>query len=123
MTRRLHDYVLRGGTLPSKSDDQSEAGGGSAVPGRHGTDTKAAMIYGWAEGAYGNLQHLDEFETLLLVAGGSGVSFSLPIMRDIVRRARKAQVSGERASNDGVATKRLVFVWIIKLHGKSPGCR
>ena len=72
-------------------------------------------IYAWSEGPYGNLHHLNEYETLLLVAGGSGVSFTLPIMLDIVRR-RKTMVSPS-GSSEPVATSRVTFLWIIRDEG------
>lgn len=67
----------------------------------------------WAEGPYGNLTHFDYFPTVLLVAGGTGVSFCLPIMMDIIRRARSMRLGGSEA----VATERLTFVWIVKEKG------
>ncbi|KAG8996567.1 hypothetical protein FRB93_000709 [Tulasnella sp. JGI-2019a] len=65
----------------------------------------------WAEGPYGNLTHLDYYQTLLLVAGGSGVSFTLPIMLDLVRRARSMYLGHTSVA---VATERVSFVWVIK---------
>lgn len=97
MTRRLRDYALQQSqssssppspdatVIPSPATDATNTNrdteAGAAYP------LGSARIYAWAEGAYGNLQHLDGFETLVLFAGGSGVSFTLPVMLDVVRRA------------------------------------
>lgn len=78
----------------------------------------------WLEGPYGNLSHLDYYQTLLLVAGGSGVSFTLPIMLDLVRRARSMHLGVNQDSEkfefneDSIATERLTFVWIVKKESK-----
>jgi hypothetical protein len=80
----------------------------------------------WTEGPYGNQQYLDFYATLVLVAGGSGVSFTLPVMMDIVRRARGMWDATQRENGtgdakewngDAVATLRLTFIWIIKKQG------
>ncbi|KAK4698578.1 hypothetical protein P7C70_g7694, partial [Phenoliferia sp. Uapishka_3] len=72
---------------------------------------KATLSPCWAEGPYGNLSHLDYYQTVLLVAGGSGVSFTLSVMQDIVRRARSMSLGHSEVA---VATERLTFVWVIK---------
>lgn len=60
----------------------------------------------------GNLQHLgEEFQTVLLVAGGSGLTFTFPLMLDIVRRAHSMDLGHAEVA---VATERLTFVWIIR---------
>jgi len=55
--------------------------------GLHTTEQESA-VRGLRVVSDGHLQHFgQEYQTLLLVAGGSGISFTLPIMLDIVRRA------------------------------------
>lgn len=65
----------------------------------------------WGEGPYGTRSNLDYYQTVLLVAGGSGVSFALPVMLDMVRRARSMSLGHREVA---VATERLTFVWIIR---------
>lgn len=77
----------------------------------------AALSPVWVEGAYGNLSHLDYYQTVLLVAGGSGVSFTLPLALDMVRRRRSMYLG---TSEIAVATERLTFVWIIRDPSTSP---
>lgn len=61
-----------------------------------------------------SLQHLDYFQTLMLVSGGSGVTFTLPLMLDIVRRARSMHLGHPELS---VATSRLTWIWTIREEG------
>lgn len=68
----------------------------------------------WLEGPYGNLNSLDYYQTLLLVAGGSGCSFTLPLMLDYVRRARSMYLGNTEVA---VAIERLTFVWVIREEG------
>lgn len=63
----------------------------------------------WTEGAYGHNLKLHRFERVLLVTGGSGVSFALPLLLDLVRRIKNDREGGKR-----IATQRLTWVWIIK---------
>jgi len=60
----------------------------------------------------------EDFNTLLLVAGGSGVSYTLSTSMDLVRRARAMYV-GSDCKTIAVATKRLSFVWMVKTPGES----
>lgn len=80
-----------------------------AKPASH--NPNAALSPVWVEGAYGLLSHLDYYQTVLLVAGGSGVSFTLPLLLDMVRRRRSMYLG---KSECAVATERLTFVWIIR---------
>lgn len=144
MTRRLRDFALKQSlTTPTRNTTSITVP--NAETSATNTDAEAASplgsarIYAWAEGAYGNLQHLDEFETLVLFAGGSGVSFTLPVMLDVVRRAALFSRNGEKAtalnsdagtgrwtgrkkaskhSRGAVSTVKLHFVWTIKYDGK-----
>lgn len=56
---------------------------------------------------------MNEFESLLLVAGGSGISYTLPLLWDTVRRARSMRPPYNNL-RDAVATTRIVFVWVIR---------
>jgi len=64
-----------------------------------------ALPLTYTEGPYGRRCRFgDDYETLVLFAGGSGVSFALPIILDIVRRAR-AMTLGKCA--EAVVTQRI----------------
>jgi len=129
LTRRLYDLAMgdeesKIATPQSPASEKTMARRWSSQPLRKkksfgdllSTFPTATIAPVWVEGAYGNLTHLDWYPTLLLVAGGSGVSFTLPILLDIVRR-RRAMCLGDR--DVAVATERLIFVWTIRDPGAS----
>lgn len=65
----------------------------------------------------GHEQYLGEdYDTLVLVAGGSGVSYALSSAMDIVRRAR-AMHDGKAHKSLGITTNRLSFIWTVKKPG------
>jgi hypothetical protein len=67
----------------------------------------------------GHEKHLGEdYDTLVLISAGSGVSYCLSNALDIVRRA-KAMHSKAGDRKIAVATKRLSFIWVVKKPGKS----
>ncbi|KII86617.1 hypothetical protein PLICRDRAFT_261819 [Plicaturopsis crispa FD-325 SS-3] len=108
VTKKLYEVAISG------SDDDTSAADTivetkNAV--RHKKRWPCKAIYAWTEGPYGNLQHLDYFQTLMLVSGGSGVTFTLPLMLDIVRRARSMHLGHPELS---VATSRLTWIWTIR---------
>lgn len=60
----------------------------------------------------------EDYDTLVLVSAGSGVSYCLSNALDIVRRA-KAMHSQSGDRKIAVATKRLSFIWVVKKPGMS----
>lgn len=64
------------------------------------------------DGPYGGCSiDLGEYESVLLFGGGSGVTFTLGMLDDIVGRVVKfARKGGER-------TKRIEFAWCIRSYG------
>ncbi|KAG6853299.1 hypothetical protein C0991_005354 [Blastosporella zonata] len=63
------------------------------------------------EGPYGSPPRLEGSDTVVLIAGGSGVSFTLPLLLDTVRRAKKGDVH----------CQKVIFIWAIRDAG-SLGC-
>jgi ferric-chelate reductase len=65
------------------------------------------------DGPYGGCSlDLGEYESVLLVAGGAGVTFTLGLLDDLVGRiVRHQRVGGER-------TRRVEFAWAIRSFGK-----
>lgn len=64
------------------------------------------------DGPYGGCSiDLGEYESVLLFSGGSGVTFALGMLDDIVGRVVKLGRSG------GERTKRIEFVWSISSFG------
>lgn len=72
------------------------------------------------EGPYGRIRPLRQFDTIFLIAGSSGATFTIPLMRDIVSRwkeqlpGRVVASSRSAFSNKAAATRYIRFVWVIK---------
>jgi hypothetical protein len=63
----------------------------------------------------------EDYNTLMLVAGGSGVSYTLSNAMDLVRRARAMHI-GSEDKTIAIATRRLQFVWMVKKPGMYLAC-
>ncbi|PVF96481.1 hypothetical protein CPB86DRAFT_507131 [Serendipita vermifera] len=79
-TRKLHDYAAL----------------------HHGEKVMAL-----ADGPYGRPPPVNTFSTVVLVAGGSGASFTVPLLLDIIAAANSQKS----------LVKRVVFVWSVKDNG------
>ncbi|KAH0548575.1 hypothetical protein GP486_007881 [Trichoglossum hirsutum] len=72
------------------------------------------------EGPYGRIRPLQQFDTVILLAGSTGASFTMPLMRDIVGRwsgGGRTQRSGVLrlfGRSQGVVTRKVRFVWVVK---------
>ncbi|KAI0774396.1 ferric reductase NAD binding domain-containing protein [Fomes fomentarius] len=67
---------------------------------RNGTCRVPAFV----DGPYGCPPDLKNYSTCILIAGGSGVSYTLPLLLDIVHNARKGTSS----------VRRVIFVWAVR---------
>ncbi|KAI2710341.1 hypothetical protein CBS147332_6042 [Penicillium roqueforti] len=70
------------------------------------------------EGPYGSIRPLRQFDSVVLLAGGMGATFTVPLLRDIVS-AWKLESNDSKEPIPAriarlTATKRLRFVWVIK---------
>lgn len=98
-TRRFFHYASRDRIL----------GTGQTVP-----VTRGRTVF--VEGPYGTLRPLRQFDSVVLLAGGMGATFTIPLLRDIVS-AWKEECDGEKVSHRVyrlAATKRIRLVWVIK---------
>lgn len=71
------------------------------------------------DGPYGRIRPLQQFDSVVFFAGGIGVTFTLPLLRDLVRTWRlRGRSDGAEAPRTkqavGVVTRRVRFVWIVK---------
>ena len=57
------------------------------------------------EGPYGLHRPFAQFDSVVFVAGSTGATFTMPLMRDIVRRWK---------SHINTVTKHIEFVWVLK---------
>jgi len=97
-SRALNQFARNNGYLVSeKTDDQQ-----STTP-----------VHVMVDGPYGGCTlDLGQYETVLLIAGGAGVTFTLGMLDDIVGRC----VRLGRQSNE--KTRRIEFVWCMKSFGE-----
>ncbi|KAG2095879.1 FAD-binding domain-containing protein, partial [Suillus discolor] len=65
---------------------------------------KKEAIKVFVDGPYGPSPDLGSYDTCVLVAGGSGVSYTLPVFLNIIERVRKGKSS----------CTRVVFIWSIR---------
>jgi len=65
------------------------------------------------DGPYGGCSiDLGDYETVFLLAGGSGITFTLGLLDDIVGRCLK------KGRRNGEKTRRIEFAWCIKSFGR-----
>ncbi|CDO68687.1 hypothetical protein BN946_scf184652.g14 [Trametes cinnabarina] len=70
----------------------------------HAERSGQTRVPAFVDGPYGCPPDLSKYETCILIAGGSGVSYTLPLLLDLVHRAR-AETSDVR---------RVIFVWAVR---------
>ncbi|KAL8868892.1 MAG: hypothetical protein Q9174_004684 [Haloplaca sp. 1 TL-2023] len=72
------------------------------------------------EGPYGRIRPLRQFDSVFLIAGSSGATFTAPLMRDIVsnwwkhRNNRRCGWAHPAFAFQGAATRLIRFIWVIK---------
>ena len=105
-TRALNEYAL---------EEQARLGGGSESEKSEKAANAAPLVQVMMDGAYGGCSvDLGEYESVLLVAGGSGATFTLGLLDDIVARCVKlGRPHGEK-------TRRIEFAWCVRSYGKHP---
>jgi predicted ferric reductase len=84
-TNTIHDHTL---CLPPQS-----------------SETKTVFL----DGPYGRLRPLEQFDTVILLAGSTGATFTVPLLRDLLRRHAEALPT---------VTRKIRFVWVVKSRGQ-----
>ncbi|EKM76674.1 hypothetical protein AGABI1DRAFT_78091 [Agaricus bisporus var. burnettii JB137-S8] len=69
----------------------------------HNSDISKSIGTVLIDGPYSSPPRLVGYDSVLLIAGGSGVSFTLPLLLDLLER-----------SKSGMACRRLTFVWTVR---------
>ncbi|KIM37682.1 hypothetical protein M413DRAFT_448216 [Hebeloma cylindrosporum] len=79
---------------------------------KHADDPLELPVQVMVDGPYGGCSvDLGGYETVVLIAGGSGITFTLGLLDDIVGRCvRKGRENGER-------TRRIEFAWCVRSFG------
>ncbi|OCH90700.1 hypothetical protein OBBRIDRAFT_582310 [Obba rivulosa] len=99
--------ALDGTEGPEEKDVVFLIRGRSGFTGRlrdHATQNGVCSVPAFVDGPYGCPPDLTKYTTCILIAGGSGVSYTLPLLLNLVHKARanRSQV------------RRVVFVWAIR---------
>lgn len=72
------------------------------------------------DGPYSRIRPLPQFDSVLFLAGATGATFTVPLMRDIVQRwvgtgtGTGSGVSRKFAPPSGAVTRHVRFVWVVK---------
>lgn len=70
------------------------------------------------EGPYGRIRPMKQFDSVMLIAGSSGGTFTIPLLRDIVQswrlRNERPASRWSWATPNGAATRYLRCVWVVK---------
>ncbi|KAL9059346.1 MAG: hypothetical protein Q9162_001215 [Coniocarpon cinnabarinum] len=69
--------------------------------------------------SYGSMRSLRQFDSVVLMAGSTGATFAVPLLRDIVEQWRlsaRPEMFSKRSllSQSGAVTRRVRFVWVVK---------
>ena len=78
--------------------------------GAEGATSKTVTI----EGPYGRMRPLRQFDSVVLFAGSTGATFTMPLLRDIVFGWREGNAAGTLLQPGGVVTRHVRFVWVVK---------
>lgn len=78
------------------------------------------------EGPYGCIRTLRQFDSVVLIAGSTGATFTYPLLRDIVQgwteNSSGAGLSNRKRSmfgkQSGAVTRHVRFVWVVKSRGQ-----
>ncbi|KAL1304831.1 hypothetical protein AAFC00_003758 [Neodothiora populina] len=65
------------------------------------------------EGPYGRIRPLKQFDSVVLLAGSTGASFTMPLVRDLIE-SWKTWSKASKSSRNRVVTRRIRYVWIVK---------
>ncbi|KAI9844086.1 MAG: hypothetical protein M1837_005800 [Sclerophora amabilis] len=74
------------------------------------------------DGPYGRMRSLHQFDSVILFAGGTGATFTIPLMRDLVRQWTQSDASTKKPNLvQGMVrpvTRHIRFVWVVKGRGQ-----
>lgn len=77
----------------------------------HASQTGNNSAAAYVDGPYGSPPCLHRYTTCVLVAGGSGISYTLPLLLDLIRRS---SIGGS------LEVRRVLFVWAVRGDGHLP---
>ncbi|GAB7348060.1 hypothetical protein MBLNU459_g6094t1 [Dothideomycetes sp. NU459] len=65
------------------------------------------------EGPYGCIRPLKQFDSVVFLAGSTGATFTMPLLRDLVRSWSKASIQS-KSTRERPVVRRIRSVWIVK---------
>ncbi|KKZ59908.1 hypothetical protein EMCG_05294 [[Emmonsia] crescens] len=89
------------------------------ILGEEGASSGNVKLVG-VEGPYGRIRPLRQFDSLVLLAGGMGATFTMPLMRDVVEGwksewlSKTSQRRSLLSSPNRSVTNRIRFIWVIR---------
>ncbi len=111
-TRALNAYALANSTSCSLTQQSSKEKEIETEEKVSWLETAGTQVQVMIDGPYGGSSvELGDYESVLLVAGGSGATFTIGLFDDIVGRCIKLGRSG------GDKTRRIEFAWCINSFG------
>jgi NAD(P)H-flavin reductase len=68
------------------------------------------------DGPYSSIRPLRQFDSLVLLAGSTGATFTVPLMRDVVQdwMNTKSDVTKGNVQTAGVVTRYIHFIWVVR---------
>ncbi|RDW80077.1 metalloreductase [Coleophoma cylindrospora] len=94
-TKRFFNYAQK--AFPTQSSSRNEG--------------KPVLI----EGPYARIRPLRQFDTLLFIAGSTGATFTMPLMRDLVQQWHNPKRNSKfDFAAGGAVTRHIRFVWVVK---------
>ncbi|KAL9125378.1 MAG: hypothetical protein Q9217_005413 [Psora testacea] len=102
-TKRFYAHAAKCQSLPTSNKDLRPE------------QTFCAVI----DGPYGQMRPLRQFDSVFLIAGGSGGTFAVPLMRDIVASSKHTSDTNTRGQHfwqmpKGAITRYVRFIWVVK---------
>lgn len=104
-TKKLFKHASAHSTPLGQTGSQSEA-----------SSAKVTIL----DGPYGRIRPLRQFDSVVLIAGGIGATFTMPLLRDIVQGWKNEFFELKRAKSKSAfrtsfsLTKRVRFIWVIR---------
>lgn len=75
------------------------------------------------EGPYGCIRPLRQFDSVVLLAGSTGATFTIPLLRDLVQGWKENSTSTTENQSifgrpTGAVTRHIRFIWVVKSRGQ-----
>lgn len=86
---------------------------GMSLPQTNADLTRGSMTSVAIEGPYGRIRPLQQFDSVVLLAGSTGATYTMPLLRDLIQ-SWKVMSNQSRSQRSQPATRHVRCVWIVK---------